>query len=190
MRVGGTGLRAFDAWLEDLADRPLPGGVAAAAVAAAMGASLVMKVAQTTLRRRSLSASDRRQLQDLVDLAHESRQELLHLAEEDEQAYRRVLQARKPSVGVAERRQAWRGATEVPLRIAEACRALLLRMDRLSDTCWPAVVTDLRVGRRLLAAGLESGLEAAEENLRAWGADPDAQPLRFRLDRLREERVP
>ncbi|MCL7455167.1 MAG: cyclodeaminase/cyclohydrolase family protein [Anaerolineae bacterium] len=183
-------MKAFDAWLEDLADRALPGGVAAAAVAAAIGAALVMKVAQTTLRRRSLPAPDRRQMQDLVDLVPESRQELLHLAEADEQAYRRVLQTRNLSAGVAERRQAWRGATEVPLRVAEACQALLLRMDRLSDTCWPAVVTDLRVGRRLLAAGLESGLEAAEENLRAWGVDPDALPLRARLDRLREERVP
>lgn len=180
-------MREFDAWLDDLATQALPGGVAAAAIAAAMGAALVVKVADTTLRHRSLSLPDQQQLHALLDLARESSPQLLHLAGEDEQAYRKVLQTRSLPVDADPRRQAWCEATEVPLRIAEACQVLLLHLDRLADTCWPAVMTDLRVGRRLLAVGLDAGIDAAEENLRAWEDGPDARALRSRLEYLKGE---
>ncbi|MGC9333339.1 MAG: cyclodeaminase/cyclohydrolase family protein [Anaerolineae bacterium] len=180
-------MKEFDVWFEALATQALPGGVAAAAIAAAMGAALVIKVADTTLRHRSLSLPEQQQLEALLDLARQSSPHLLHLAGEDERAYRRVLQTRESAEDVDQRRQAWRQATEVPLRIAEASQALLLRLDPLADTCWPPVLTDLRAGRRLLAVGLGAGVEAAEENLRIWGEGVAALPLRARLEHLRRE---
>jgi methenyltetrahydrofolate cyclohydrolase len=183
------GLRSFDAWLEDLANRALPGGVAAAAVAAAMGAALVTKVAGATLQRQPLFPLEQQRLDALVDLVQESIDELQWLAAEDERAYRQVLQTRRLTIDDVERRLAWHQATEVPLRVAEVCRDLLLRLDFLADRCWPAVVTDLQIGRRLLATGLESGLEAAEENLRAWAEDPEARGFRSRIYVLRGEEL-
>lgn len=180
-------MKEFDSWLEDLATQALPGGVAAAAIAAAMGAALVVKVADATVRHRSLSPADRQRLESLADLARENLAGFLHLAGEDEQSYRRVLQARTQAGDVGQQRQAWHEATEVPIRIAEACQALLVRLDPLEDRCWPPVVTDLRIGRLLLAVGLDAGVDAAEENLRAWGEGPDAQPLRARLEYLKGE---
>jgi methenyltetrahydrofolate cyclohydrolase len=180
------GLKEFDAWIEDLANKPLPGGVAAAAVAAAMGAALVTKAAGATLQYQALSPGARQRLEELADLAQASIDEFQRLAMEDERAYRRVLQTRALTTDDAERRLAWREATEVPVRVAEGCRDLLLRLDALVDRCWPAVVIDLRIGRRLLATGLDSGVEAAEENLRAWGEDPEAQDFRSRIYVLRE----
>jgi len=46
--VGRT-VREFDAWLERLACKPLPGAVSAAAVASAMGAGLITKACRVTL---------------------------------------------------------------------------------------------------------------------------------------------
>ena len=180
-------MRAFDAWLEDLANRALPGGMAAAAIAAAMGAALVTKVAGVALHRQPLSPAEQQRLEDLVDLVQESMDQFQQLAGEDERAYRQVLQTRVLPIDNAERRLAWHEATEVPLRVAELCHDLLPRLDLLADRCWPAVVTDLRIGRRLLAAGLESGLDAAEENLRTWAEDDDAQGFRARIRVVRGE---
>jgi len=47
-KVGRT-VREFDAWLERLACKPLPGAVSAAAVASAMGAGLITKACRVTL---------------------------------------------------------------------------------------------------------------------------------------------
>ena len=182
-------MNAFDAWLDDLATQALPGGVAAAAVAAAMGAALIAKVTRLTLRRQPLSGSEQRRLASLIDLASQGMDELQRLAEEDARAYRQVLRAATLPEEDAERRLAWQQATDVPLRVAEVCQELLLPLDLLADRCWPAVGIDLQIGRRLLAAGRESGLEAAEENLHAWAEGGDAQGFGSRIRVIRGEQL-
>jgi formiminotetrahydrofolate cyclodeaminase len=154
-----------------------------------MGAALVAKVARLTLQRQPLSTSEQRRLAALIELAGQGIDELQRLAGEDARAYRQVLRAGTLPREDAERRLAWQQATDVPLRVAELCQDLLLQLDLLMDTCWPAVGSDLRVGRRLLVAGRESGLETAEENLRAWAEGEDAQRFRARIGILRGEQL-
>lgn len=86
-------MRDFDAWLRDLTEEPLPGGVSAAALASAMGTALLAKAARVSLQRQDLSADDRTALQAALDLACLQQPDLLGLAEADERAYRAVLES-------------------------------------------------------------------------------------------------
>jgi formiminotetrahydrofolate cyclodeaminase len=177
-------MQDLHSWLEAMAERPLPGGVAAAAVAAAMGAALVAKTAQITLARIPLSPDFQAELRAVILLAQDLRVEFVRLAAADEQAYRAVLEAHHLTSPAAAWQQAWQAATEVPLCVAETCRHLMDSLSLLQDTCWPAVHTDLEVGGRLLELGLEAGLHATRANLDAWGGEAASQPLRARLDDL------
>jgi formiminotetrahydrofolate cyclodeaminase len=178
----------FAAWLDDMSAKPLPAGVAAAAVAAAMGVALVAKTLRVTLRRQALAAARRATLQATLELAHEQRGLLLELAEADQKAFRAVLELNQLEAQDREKQDAWQAATEVPLRIAEACQALLAKLPPLIQVCWPAVSSDLRTGVWLLEAGLHGCLLAAECNLQVIGEDARAQSLRGRMDALKDER--
>lgn len=165
------GMRDFDAWLHDLATRPLPGGVSAAALASAMGTALVAKATRVSVQRQDVGEPDRALLQAVLDLACNRQQVLLDLAEADEGAYRAVLESRPQGHGIPATDEARRRAIEVPLQVAEACHLLLSRLPGILDLCWPPVAPDLQVGQWLLEVGLRAGLSAAEGNMRAW---PDA----------------
>jgi formiminotetrahydrofolate cyclodeaminase len=172
----------FEHWLHELSTRPLPGGVAAAAVASAMGAALVAKAARLTLRQQPLAGVG---LQALLDLAAAQQAALLHLAGADERAYRSVLAIRAAGEPSPDQRRAWQEATEVPLRLAEACQSLLDRLPGLLDRCPSALKPDLQVGGWLLEAGRRAGLSAAESNLKAWGAAIEGESLQARVEALR-----
>lgn len=173
----------FEAWLEEMATKPLPGGVAAAALSAAMGAALVTKV---TAAGRRLARGG------LADLALASRADLLQLAADDEAAYRRVLDTRHLPAADEAHRGARQGAIDVPLRVAETCRRLLAELPTPEEVPSPALAVDFEIGRRLLQAGIQAGVLAAGQNLEAWGEpdiagsqDPEMVKGRQRLASLR-----
>jgi formiminotetrahydrofolate cyclodeaminase len=168
-----------------MAAEPLPGGVAAAAVASAMGAALATKSLRISLQKQAMGNDDRNSLQATLELARVQQVALLCLAEADERAYRTLLDRQTHRHGVADLADAWREATEVPIRVAESCHLLVERLAGVEDRCWPAVQTDLQVGRWLLETGARAGLLAAEQNLGAWGNHPGAHILQQRLDALR-----
>lgn len=172
----------FERWLHELTTEPLPGGVAAAAVAAAMGAALVAKATRLTLRRQPPAETDRGDLGAVLDLAVALQAALLQLAGDDERAYRALLETRRLDEASPERRSAWQEAIDVPLRVAEACHALLERLPGSLDLCWAPVETDLQTGIWLLETGKRSGLLAARKNLEAWGRGAEAEPLRARIE--------
>jgi formiminotetrahydrofolate cyclodeaminase len=178
-------VRDFDIWLNDLSTKPLPGAVAAAAVAAAMGAALIAKTARVTLRRQELDSTARDAVEALWELAERQQAELLQLADADEHAYRAVLRTRSLPASSPARTSAWLQATETPISVAEACRALLERSSPLLDTCWPAVCPDPEIGIWLLEVGMRAGLAAAESNIELCGNAPGARSLRLRIDALK-----
>lgn len=179
----------LETWLDEMATRPLPGGVSATAVAAAMGAALVAKAGLLTLHRQVLDEADRAALQAVTDQALHRRTELLSLAAADCEAYQDVLDTRALPPQEPARRQAWQAATEVPILVAEACQAIEEGASRLSACCWPAVRMDLRAGGWLLESGRNAGVLAAEVNLQMWGAGAQTQPLRLRLTALKEKQA-
>jgi formiminotetrahydrofolate cyclodeaminase len=172
-----------------MASQPLPGGVSAAAVAAAMGAALAAKVARVTLARGALGKAERAVLEDSLAMAASQQAALLRLAGDDERAYRAVLEAHDLSPGTPLWRQAWQEATEVPIRVAEASALLLDRVPSLTAICRPAVRVDLQVCAWLLALGVRAGLQAAEGNLVAYGNGPEAASFRARIRALQEGKI-
>jgi formiminotetrahydrofolate cyclodeaminase len=141
-----VGLQSVDGFCEDLAaPRPAPAGVAAAAVTARLGLSLLMKVlaitGRDTARARQLSA------------------ELARIADDDIAAVRAYMAARGDS------RKALAPATiDIPLRASRAATAGL-------DLCAETVVerkplaADLRAAATLLRAAHEAIIFCVEANL-------------------------
>jgi len=172
-------------WVEAMANEPLPGGVAAGALTAAMGAALIAKAARVTLQRQQLSDADRTRVADALARSQSLRTELMTLAAADEQAYQAVLDTRRLAIEDPIRRQAWLAATEVPIQLAEACQALLDDLSKPRDVCWPVVCCDFQIGGWLLEAAKQTGLLAAESNLAAREHEPESQALQARLQPLR-----
>ena len=174
----------FDAWLSRMARKPLPGGVSAAALAAAMGAALSAKATRLTLDRQSLADGEQDMLRAVLALAEAQCTTLRQLASDDERAYRAVLDAKEYVEQASSWHLAWQRATEVPIQIAEACTSLWERLPAVARVCWPPVRADLKVGSRLLDCGIQAGRQAAESNLRVWGDGPQAREFQLRLDAL------
>jgi len=183
-------MQNFARWLQNMSAKPLPGGVSAAALAAAMGAALLAKTARVTLRKQEMSAEDRATMEALLDLASHQQQVLFDLVEADEEAYRAVLQAhalaaRAQPDALQPETEAWRRATEVPVCVAEACHLLLTQLPGLRELCLPIVRPDLDIGRWLLETGLRTGFLAADGNMHAWDDEAAKAHLVARLAALK-----
>jgi formiminotetrahydrofolate cyclodeaminase len=180
-------MRDLETWLNDMSARPLPGGVAAAAVAAAMGAALIAKALRVTLNRQQSAALDRTVLKETLNLTQAQQLALFHQADADVEAYQAVLDTRFLAASDPDRRRAWRSATEVPIAIAEACRLVLDRLPGVVPHCWSGVCVDFDIGSQLLEAGMRAGVLAAEANLSLGGAAVDGGPFRVRIEALWQE---
>jgi formiminotetrahydrofolate cyclodeaminase len=172
-------VKEFDAWLNDLSTKASPGGVAAAA--AAMGAALLAKAVRVTLKRQPVAEPDRILLQSALGLAQVQTAILLDLSAADERAFRAVLDLQEQEAGSLAGRLVWLAATEVPVRVAEACHSLLTGLPDLVRLCWPAVYPDLKTGGWLLEVGVQAGLLSAQSNLSALGDGAQARSLRARM---------
>jgi formiminotetrahydrofolate cyclodeaminase len=173
----------FGSWLNAMAHKPLPGGLSAAAVAAAMGAALIFKSFQASLDRQSLTQGEERLVVSLLELAHQQQANLVQLAAADEEAYLAVLAARQASEGAQDLARARQAATRVPIQTARACAQVLQALSQVEHLCWPTVQPDVDVGRMLLEIGQRTGVLIARTNLRAWG-DIVSADLRAELDNL------
>jgi len=177
-------MRDLETWLSDMCDRPLPGGVAAAAVGAAMGAALIGKALRVTLKRQELAASDRAVLVEVLKATRAQQAALSHLADADVEAYRAVLDTCSLVDSHPARRRAWESATEVPVAVAEVCRQVLDRLPDVVPQCWSGVCVDFEIGSQFLQAGMRAGVLAAEANLSLGAAAMDGEPFRARLGAL------
>ena len=180
---------AFSIDLDAMARRPLPGAIAAAAVAAAMGAALIGKSVRVALRHQELSGRGRTEMEELVGQAGQTVMELLDLAGADTLAYRSVLDTRTIAAHEPTRQRAWLAAAEVPLRLAELSAPLEESIPALFDRCPPVVHLDLQIGVSLLRAASAGGRLAAEANLENCGECEEAGLLRRRLAVLREPQL-
>ena len=165
----------LDVWLDDMANASLPGGVAAGALAGAMGAALIAKAGRVSLRHGTPNAA----VADMVTTADDGRRHLAHLVQADVEAYRKVLHQ--------EGAEAWLAATQVPVQLAEISHALLGQLHRVCLECWPGVAVDLEIGIDLLEVARASGLRAARENISYLESGPAADGQRHRLAALAKE---
>jgi methenyltetrahydrofolate cyclohydrolase len=178
----------WHAWLAEISDRPLPGGVAVAALAGAMGAALVAKATRVTLSLGGLSPEEQQAFEAAARAAREAQATLVDLAEADEAAFRRLMAVRKQGPADdeesrQERTDAWAMAIEVPLRVGETCRQAAAQLIPLEKSCAPAVVVDLEIGKSLLRAGAEAGLRTGRANIEDWREERRSPPTTEALAR-------
>jgi formiminotetrahydrofolate cyclodeaminase len=157
---------------------PTPGGGTAAALAGAIGASLLVMVAGLPKTRHNDEA-DREALRTAADALTSLRDALAGLADADAQAYDEVVAAyRLPRATDGEKtarkaaiQQAMRRATEVPLEVMRSCAAALAEAGRVAAHGNASAASDVLVGTELLVAALAGARENVEINLPGLGDD-------------------
>jgi formiminotetrahydrofolate cyclodeaminase len=184
--------------------RPAPGGGAAAAVAASLGASLIAMVSRLSLGRPR-HADHEALHREAIAAADAARHELLGRAEADAAAYAAYRAARElPSDTDSERmtresasREAARAATEVPLETLRICDAQVELVLRCVGRTNVHASGDLEVAALLLESAARAAAVNVRANLPAIGDDGYAsavsaevsqrlQHIQVTVDRVRE----
>jgi methenyltetrahydrofolate cyclohydrolase len=161
---------------------PAPGGGSAAALAAAMGASLVAMVAALTSGRPAY-AEHEAVVAELAARAIDARHRLVELAEEDAVGYAAVVQARRMPKETDSQREArttainaaMANAAAVPLRAALVAAEVLELAERIAPIGNRNAVSDAGVAAQLAAAGVRGAILNVRINLPYLAAD---EPLR------------
>jgi formiminotetrahydrofolate cyclodeaminase len=142
-------------------NEPVPGGGSAAALAAAVGASLLVMVAGLPKTRTGTP-------EEAADLAEASvrlrtlRDELAALVQQDSDAYAAVVDAMRLPKATAAEKEARRGAietamrqaTDTPLETMRCCQQALRGAIVVASNGNRAAATDTAIGVELLLAGL------------------------------------
>jgi formiminotetrahydrofolate cyclodeaminase len=169
---------------------PTPGGGSAAALAGATAAALVTMVCRMP-KTRTGDPAERARLDEALADARTTGDRLRRLVDEDSAAYDAVVAAYKlPKATDAERASRKRAveaavsvATDVPLRTAEACLAVLAAAQVAAEEGNPNAASDARTAAALAWAGLRGAAENVRINLGSAGASP----ARDRIEGLERE---
>ena len=170
MAVGG--LRAgVEPFVEQLAaPTATPGGGSAAAAAGAMAAGLVHMVAAMS-RGKKAYLQHESELSSAIARLAVLREELKAAVDADAESYNAVMkaykQAREASNGDAIVNAALKGATSVPLGVAERAREVGKIAETLGPITNPNMKSDLTTASALAQAAVEGALANVEINLAA-----------------------
>jgi formiminotetrahydrofolate cyclodeaminase len=184
--------KSVKSFLDELASSaPAPGGGSVAALSGALGAALISMVSNLTVGKEKY-ASVQGEIKILLKQSESLRKKLTDLVEEDVAAYTTLSQTMKMPRDTEEQKstraramdKALKGAIDVPMRVAEACVAVM-------DLCNPAAekgntnaVSDVGVGILMAEAGLRSAALNVLINL-GWMKDTQyVSETRRKLDGL------
>jgi formiminotetrahydrofolate cyclodeaminase len=176
---------------------PTPGGGSAAALAGALGASLLAMVAGMP-KTKTGTPEDRAALDAARAKLVSLRDELIQLIDRDAQAYDLVIAAyRRPKGTDTEKaarasaiQEALRTATTVPLETYRACTDAMEAAATVAARGNPSAVTDVIVGYSALGLGMQGAAFNVEINLgsvtdAAW-VETVSQELRGRAQNLQD----
>ncbi|MFQ5873460.1 MAG: cyclodeaminase/cyclohydrolase family protein [Dehalococcoidia bacterium] len=186
--------RSLDRFLDELASKaPVPGGGSVAALSGALAAGLVSMVCNLTLgKERYAHVQD--EIRTLLARSEELRRRLIELLKDDVQVYTKVSAAykmpRQNEEGKKTRTEAiqaaLKDATEIPMKVAEACVEIL-------DLCIPVAekgnvraVSDVGVAALMAEAGLRGAALNVLINLGAIEDEGFCRREGARLDALLE----
>jgi formiminotetrahydrofolate cyclodeaminase len=178
-------------WLDELASAaPAPGGGAAAAINAAVGAALVSMVCNLTIGKPRY-ADYEPLMRDALDSATELRAEAVRLAAADAVAFSAVTDAYKlpkdTDVDKAARSDAIQaaliGAVDVPMRTAAVAATIVELAGRILDRANVNVLSDVAVAAAAARAALDAAIVNVEVNLAAMKDAARQRTLRTELDR-------
>jgi methenyltetrahydrofolate cyclohydrolase len=169
-------------WLDDLASSaPAPGGGAAAAMNAAVGACLIAMVCNLTIGKPRYAAHEEVMTESLA-LAVGLRDRAVQLAGEDAAAFGAVAAAYQQPKGTEDEKAtrtraiqaALVGAAAVPLRIAAVAAEIIGLASRILEGANPNVISDVGVATASALAAFEGAVLNIEVNLAAMN-DGDAR---------------
>jgi formiminotetrahydrofolate cyclodeaminase len=191
MSFANTSLTSF---MQELASAsPTPGGGSAAALAGALGASLVAMVCRLTIGRKNYAGVSSK-FEELLPHADALRAELLDLMQQDADAYSDVMTAyRLPKETDAEQesrhaaiQSALRHAAEIPFRIATACGQVLTMSELAAAQGNKNAASDAGAGAIMAEAGLRAALLNVEINLGLIQDDAFNADMRERIEPLKQ----
>jgi formiminotetrahydrofolate cyclodeaminase len=153
---------------------PVPGGGSAAALAGAVGASLLLMVAGIP-KTKTGAPEETADLAEAAARLHPLRDQLLELVDRDSEAYTQVMAALRLPKGTdaekAARKQvidrATRAATETPLDTMRACQQALRGAVVVATNGNRRTTSDVGVGVELLLAALRGARMNVDINLSA-----------------------
>jgi len=192
LAVGG--LRAgVEPFVEQLAaPTATPGGGSASAAAGAMAAALGTMVASMSRGKKNYQQYER-ELSDAIARLALLREELKAAVEADAESYRAVVKAYKAAkeslngdLGVL---QALKGATNVPLGVAERSREVASILESLKPITNPKMASDLTVGLALARAAIEGALANVDINLESLSDTDFVSEVRKKAAKLQGTRV-
>jgi formiminotetrahydrofolate cyclodeaminase len=167
-------------FLDELASSvPAPGGGSVAALSGALGAALVSMVCNLTVGRKKY-ADVEPEVTKLLARAESLRADLTRLLDEDVAAYTRVSEAMKMPRDTEEQKAArqetlqaaLKQATDVPMRIADACGQVIELCGPTADMGNVNAVSDAGVAVLVAEAALRSAALNVMINL-GWIEDHD-----------------
>ena len=170
-------------WLAALqSPEPVPGGGSAAALAGAMGASLLAMVASLP-KSRAATAEDAARLSAAGERCAVLSRELAGLVDKDSDAYALVMAAYRKPTGTEDEKaarstaiqEALRAAIAAPLAVMRASAAAAEQGVVIARMGNPSASSDAAVGFELLGAGLRGAKLNVEINL---GSVKDADYVR------------
>src|SRR5438105_10329394 len=185
MAIGG--LRAgVEPFVEQLAaPTATPGGGSAAAASAAMAAGLAAMVASMSRGKKAYLQYER-ELSDAIARLSGLREALKAAIDADAESYNAVMKAYKKSResanGDATINAALRGATVVPLWVAERARAVAEIAEKLGPITNPNMSSDLATSIALAEAAITGAPANGEINLQSWKDEAFGQEVRKRAD--------
>jgi formiminotetrahydrofolate cyclodeaminase len=151
-------------FLDELASSaPAPGGGSAAALGAAIGAALVSMVANLTVGKKKY-VDVQEDIQRILERSETLRRRCVELLEQDVTAYTKVSEAYRMPRETDEQKEArsaaiqeaLKGATSVPMALAEACVQILKLCPETAEKGNLRAVSDVGVGALMAEAALRA----------------------------------
>jgi formiminotetrahydrofolate cyclodeaminase len=170
-----------------------PGGGSVSAYAGALAAALGQMVAGLSRKKKSQAGfADR--LSAALDEMRRVADELAEAIDRDAASYEAVMAAFKLPQGDAKEtkqreeaiQKATKGASEVPLQVAERAVALFERLGQLDTIVAASMRSDLQVARLMAEAGARGALANVEINLDGLTDAAYAASMRMKIAALRE----
>jgi formiminotetrahydrofolate cyclodeaminase len=168
-----TSAQTLPEWLTDLASAaPAPGGGAAAAVNAALGAALLEMVANLTIGKPAYADHEEHN-RTVLEQATNLRQQAIELIAADAEAFTALMATYKlpkatdeeKAARSAEIQRATAQAAEVPLQIAAVASTVVKLAGQLPGRSNPNVLSDVAVAASAAAAAIESAAINVQINL-------------------------
>jgi glutamate formiminotransferase/formiminotetrahydrofolate cyclodeaminase len=136
-------------------DSPAPGGGSVAATSLALGCALGAMALNISVAKEK-DFEKKMELEEMARWFQDAKAEALRLCEEDSEAFRMVLEAkRKGNEAVA---NALRTATLVPLRVLKLANECAVRLADARDRCFRGCISDLGVALAMCEASAKGAL--------------------------------